>query len=369
MSFGVNVTTSSAPPTLSSTARTSVWHVAAKVTAGPSTPTSLFSLGDFVAMFATRTGNEAIYDAIDVFFREGGAQVVLTGFETAGDYTDALSADTSGPGNQSVIGEAPTPLLYEALQTGATATNRFALRDVTSTDTVADMVTLAAGVPALDEYGLTYGPWAYCPGPTGVIGAGPRTVPASAVIAALLNRVDGLGNPNRAAAGRDFPLQFCTGFTLDISDVQRAQLFSAGVNAFKDVNGVLESYGFQTNVPQSPDTPFWQANCSRGRMWLVDRCQIRGEAYAFKPLDAEGHLAGAFGNDITEECMTLYGNDGLYGATPEDAFAVNVGSTVNTQATAATATLDASVQARWTDQAKAVDVALVSIPVSGTVVV
>jgi hypothetical protein len=212
-----------------------------------------------------------------------------------------------------------------------------------------------------------FGSWATCSGPPGSISSGPRNVPASAVIAGLCSRVDQLGNPNRAAGGRDFPLQYVSGFQVDPNDVDRAALFNVGVNMFADRYGVLENYGFQTPVEQSPDTPFWQLNCSRTRMWLKAQALSIGESYYMRTLDGQGRLAAQLGSDLEAACSDLYAAGGLFGDTPADAYNVNVSQSVNTIDTAAQGTLKAVVQAKLSEYAKVVEIDLVSVPVSGVI--
>jgi hypothetical protein len=136
---------------------------------------------------------------------------------------------------------------------------------------------------------------------------------------------------------------------------------------FADRYGVLENYGFQTPIAQSPNTPFWQLNCARTRMWLKAKSQAIGERYYMRPIDAEGKQAGRLGADLEAVCAQLYSVDGLYGATKEAAYNVNVSQSVNNDGTAAQATLAAVVEARLSQYAKTVVIDLVSVPVSGVV--
>jgi hypothetical protein len=177
-----------------------------------------------------------------------------------------------------------------------------------------------------------------------------------------------LGNPNRAAAGRDFPLQYATGFETTISDTDRESLLdSHAVNTFAEMFGVLELYGFQTGRDEDPDDPFWQANCGRARMWLKARAFAAAQPYVFRTIDGRGRLAAALKGDLDAICLALYGVDGLFGETPQDAFATEVGASVNTTDTIAQGELNAAVEARLSLHAKAVNIDLVSVPVTGTV--
>jgi len=231
------------------------------------------------------------------------------------------------------------------------------------------MLAASALVPAGadGEYGLMVGPWCNIPAPTGVTGGAERKVPGSAVAAGLIARADGLGNPNRAAAGRDFPLQFVTSFETELSDFDQEALLDGGVNPFANIYGVLELYGFQTVIDQSDSNPFWQANCGRARMWLVAQAKAVGENYVFKTIDGKGQLQQKLKSDLEAVCLQLYGVDGLFGETPQEAFAVEVGAAINTTDTIAQGELHAVMEARLGLHAKAVLIDLVSIPVTGNV--
>ncbi len=175
------------------------------------------------------------------------------------------------------------------------------------------------------------------------------------------------GNPNRAAAGRDYPLQYAQGFVRDVNTVDRNALLNLGINTFATIYGVLEMYGFQTAVAQSETTPFWQANCSRTRMWIKAQALAIGENFLFRPIDGRGLLALALKAALDEPLLRLYSINGLYGDRPGTAFNVIVGSVINTTNTIAQGELHAAVEARLSLHAKAVIIDLFSVPVAGNV--
>lgn len=373
MALGVSVINRTAPPARGAPTDTGTLFVATKATQGTTTAATLVrSLTDLTAVYGPRAGvTTALYDYMDVFFREGGSKAYIGRYDTADDVTDglALFGKGLGPGQVVCLSDAPGALTYDALHDHAAEFNRFALDDVETDSTVAEMVTLGGLAEAVTSptYGAVFGPWVAVPGPAGVIGGSARSVPASAVVAALCQRVDNLGNPNRAAAGRDFPLQYATGYNLDVTDAERITLLDAGVNTFATVYGVLEMYGFQTPLPQNVDSPFWQANCSRARMWITAQAYERGENYMFKPIDGRGRIAQALKTDLDEVLLSLYQVDGLYGTTPAEAFATEVGIAVNTTETIAQGELHAVCEVRLSLHAKAVIIELVSVPVGATI--
>jgi hypothetical protein len=372
--LGVTVTTRTAPPTPGIPTATDTWFVAANTDVGDETAaTQVFDLPSFEAAFGDRTaGNIALWDAMDVFFREGGKRAYIVVTANATTLPDALELFTRqlGPGQVSAIGLPIDDAAYEALWSHAAENNRIVIGDIPgpSVQLVSDLTTLADAVSdQVGGYGGLFGPWVVVPGPQGVAGVSERQVPASPVIAALCARVDETGNPNQAAAGRAWPLQYVSDFTQVFADLDRVDLLDAGVNLFAEVYGLLENYGFQTTVDQQEDSPFWQLNCSRMRMALVAQASAIGEHYLFRPIDGRGLLANAFKGDLTAMLLGYYGLNSLYGNTPQEAFAVEVGETVNTIDTIAQGMLKAVCSVVLTLHAKAVQIELVTVPIGGTV--
>lgn len=375
MSLGVEVINTTGLPAGGPTILTDTAFLAGEAGSGPTDAAlPIRSLAEFAANYGARaTANQDAYDWIDDFFHEGGRQVYF------GRYTDvtglaaglALFDESLGPGQVAAVGADATPgaTTFDALLNHAADNGRFALLDVGNDDTVTAMETLGGTLAARAnvEHGMSAGQWLTIPAAAGIVGGTDRQVPGSATTAGLIARADALGNPNRAAAGRDFPLQYATGFVRAVTLADAETLLDAGINSFLNRYGILQLYGFQTGVPQDPDNPFWQANCGRARMWLKARAFAAAQPYVFRTIDGRGRLANALKGDIDAICLALYGVDGLFGETPQDAFATEVGASVNTTDTIAQGELNAVVEARLSLHAKAVNIDLVSVPVTGTV--
>jgi hypothetical protein len=327
-------------------------------------------MSEFEAEYGVRAaGNQVLYDNLDAFFREGGQRAYVARY-TAGGIAGALAlfTETLGPGQVIAPQETPGATTYGLLLDHAAAFNRFAIMDVASNDTVAAMTTLGGAIPTQSEgYGMLVGPWVTIPAPAGVIGGSARTIAASPVVAALCVRADATGNPNRAAAGRDFPLQYVTGFVRAVTTAEVETLLNAGVNLLLSKYSVFQLYGFQTGIASTPDSPYWQANVGRFRMWLTAQSKSVGEGYMFKPIDGRGLLANALKKDLQGILLDAYNVNALYGLTPEDAFNVNVGAAVNTQATVAQGELRAVAEIRPSLHAKSIVIDLVTVPITGRV--
>jgi hypothetical protein len=339
---------------------------------GSGTVTLCRSVNDYIAAGGSRAGDPATFDGLDNFFREGGkrAQVAV-----GADVDAALALFTQEMGGGQVVawGETPGAATAGKLLDFAEQTSRYALIDVAATDdTTAEMQAAAGAVPDTNnDYGLITGPWVTIPAPSGVLGGSARQVPASSTVAALIARADSLGNPNRAPAGRDFPLQYATGVggAAVMSDQDATTLRNAGLNPLRRKLGLYVLDGFQTTRPLDPDDPFWQANCGRARMWLQWQSLIVGYGYEYKTIDGKHHLERALQSDLEAVCASLYAVDGLFGESPQDAYHVEVGVSVNNLDTIAQGELHAVVEARLSVHARTIIINLVSVPVTGQVTV
>lgn len=368
----VEIRTRTAPPPQGAPGEIDTLFVVSSDTALTAGKASLVrSISDYESLGATRAIDPLTYDGLDVFFREGGRMAYVA--KKGVDLASTLPVFTEDLGGGQVVSWTASPVVgdYTALLDHATTSKRFALLDVASTDNTVALLTTAAGKnPTLNaDRGAMFGPWVNTPPPGGVLGATSRTVPASAVVAALIARSDSLGNPNRAPAGRDFPLQYATSVnnSVPLTDVNTATLRDAGLNPLRSKFGLMVLDGFQTKILSDPDDPFWQANVSRARMWLQWQALNVGLNYEYKPIDGRGRLTAGLEGDLNAVCKSLWEVNGLFGGTARDAYAVNVGVSINTTTTVAYGELHAVVEARFSLHARTVIIELVAVPITGSV--
>jgi hypothetical protein len=72
---GVSIVKSLIATPRSAPTNTGVWFVTGQTDAGPTTPTLLQSMADYAYYFGSRVTFSGLYDAINTYFQEGGAQV------------------------------------------------------------------------------------------------------------------------------------------------------------------------------------------------------------------------------------------------------------------------------------------------------
>lgn len=272
-----------------------------------------------------------------------------------------LHVKALGPGQESIPGTTSSTIL-EGLFAHAPVNNRIALGDLPDTSTVGTLTGLAAGVRAAGwgAYGGLFAPWVKMP--TTVPGV-TRTVPPSAAVAALISRVDRAGNPNIAAAGFDWPLEFASGPSTGFSDDDFQTLVQAGVNVIRDVYGRVEVYSFRTAAAEGEVPVFWQLSASRLRMAMVARAADIGERWRMRQIDR--NTPAQFAIAIAAMLNDLYALGALFGDTSSDAFRVDY-ETVNTPETIAAGELHAVASFRPSPHAEHVVIELVSAPVTST---
>lgn len=256
----------------------------------------------------------------------------------------------------------------------AYANNRFGLVDLVDTATVATLTaavgTLRSAANNNDRSSAAFAPWCSIPGVTpGTL----RIVPPSTVVAAKIAAAESKGgSPNKPAAGYpDGALNYVSGLSQlpfdDTSgiDVTRDTMYSAGVNQICSRYGTLEVFGWRTMTdPNGSNNDWINAGNARLNMAIVAKALAIAENYILDEIDGEGRLFAQFQGDLTSMLGTYYVKGSLYGATPEQAFQVNVDDTVNTPTTIANRELHAVISCRMSPDAELVYIEIVKVPVS-----
>jgi hypothetical protein len=293
---------------------------------------------------------------------------------TLTNWQAALAAFTLalGPGQVSAPGMTNTALsgIWSALGVHAQTFNRVAICDMRDQQTATTVITDLGsfGTSGVGSYCAFWAGQVLVPSSTGTPGV-TRTVPASAVISALCAQVDATGNPNQAAAGDSYPLQYVQQFTGTLgaplygqSDIDT--LNAAGVNTWNTVFGVRQNYGFSSSVLQSTDTIYWQFNHARLRMSLEADSQVIGQPFVFSQLSQTDITA--FGSDlaanaadyVTSKAFSTIAPDG----STDQGFVVNTASPINTATTMAAGQLNAVLSYRPAPFAQLVDIQLAAVP-------
>lgn len=291
-----------------------------------------------------------------------GAAVADADWQGALDRTvkDLGPGQVAAPGRTTSAGQ--LQLLDHAQQR-----NRFAILD--GADTVSD-TTLVAAAQALyvapnngRRYGQLLAPWDVVPGltPTTL-----RTVPPSARAMAQYSRVDALGNPNQAAAGRNGRARFAVDLSQPAwTDAQRLSLNNAGVTVSRRRYGnVIATYGMRSMADQSNDAQWSMAPNVRCVMAFVSQALVVGEEHEFDQVDGQGQALAQFRGELIAKANALYLVGALYGATPAEAFYVDTGPAINPVSLLALGEMHAQVALRTSPSAERVIIDVVKTPIT-----
>ena len=417
---GVDVISRALPPPRSAPTDTGVAFLIGPTEQGDDV-TLTHSLTEYVALLGDRsTGNEATYDAADVYFREGGAKLYVsrtnatdeeeteapdetqldsmtrseldtyaatqgldpaeygtkaellaavesrvsalprtvdTGIQAA---LDALNSDL-GPG-QVFIADATLAAVADnqsALLAHAMNHNRVALLSCAD----GDLATLLAAGAALQtdanaRYGALFAPSAVVPG---IVAGTTRVVPYAAVQAGIIARNDVLYNPNIAAAGELGQAVYALDVNGRFTDIDYQSLNDGSVNMARIVFGGVRTYGYRSCVDPVKVPEWLDFGWARLNMGITALAEGIGERYVFTQLDGRGRTMAQFGAELTAMLATFYDLGALYGETAQDAYFVDVGSTINTPETIANGELHAVLEVRMSPFAEWVVIEIVKV--------
>ena len=280
----------------------------------------------------------------------------------ADDVTAALALFDAGFGPGQVLAPGYTSTtVHEAILASCEARRRCALLDLPDSG---DPAALGAAVTALygapgSRFAAAFGPWAVYPAE---VSPATVTVPYSAIEAGIISRVDRAGNPNAPAAGADGISRLAVGLSQTFTDEDREALNYAGVDLAKEVYGEIRTYGYRTIAGPSETNWLWFGN-SRTIMAIAYECDAVGEEYVLKQIDGRGQIFSRLNKDLAGVCAKYYDLGALYGATPEEAFAVDTGPGVNTIETISAGELHATVKVKVSPAAEWVVIEIVKVPV------
>jgi phage tail sheath protein FI len=281
---------------------------------------------------------------------------------------EALPRDL-GPG-QVVAPGRTTQAGHEQLLDHARTHNRKAVLDAPEGSTKAQLLAASALIRAQTtrrREGALFAPWDTVPG---IVSGTDRVVPSSARVCAHIARSEGAGNsPNKPAAGENGIAQFATEVRQTFSDADRQDLNAAGVNISIMKYGQVRTYGWRTLTDPSTDDNWLDFSNARYFMSVIARGEAVLERYLFGELDGRRILVNKAGGDIiallTEDWAKW---NSLYGATPQEAFNVDVGEQVNTPESIANRELNAAVALRMSPFAELVVLQLSKVRSSEAVI-
>lgn len=271
-----------------------------------------------------------------------------------------------GPGQVAAPGYT-TEAFYLAVLAHAASKNRRALLDGPNTGTQGTIISAATalrGAPSsAARFGAMLAPWAIVPGVS--LGT-TRTVPYSAVQMGLTARAEaeGAGADDAVAGVKRASARYATGLTQTYAATAREELNTAGVIVAVLVRGTPTTFGNKTLVNPVTD-PTW-VNFANSRLVMAVAAAVGNimEGFEFDKIDDLGHIFSDLEGSIVGVCTEFYLEDALYGQTPQEAFSVNCGPSINTEATIAKGELKAQVVIKASPNGEELSAEIIKIAIS-----
>ena len=306
----------------------------------------------------------------------GGTNPFATQAITAALGKEALELfpKSLGPG-QLLIPSKETEILEETMHKTmgelAQKTNRIALCDIADSATVATLITnkktYASGIAG---YMAFFSSSCIIPG---ITAGTTRTVPASAVAAALCAQAAKSGNDSAAPAGVQWtgPGQglapFVTGFTNTFTGAQMNELAENGINPFAERQSKPVLFDFVSALPRSTDKIFCQLSASRERMHIQWAAEEIAQGFLFKTIDGRGQLLAALEGSLYGMLLEQWKANAIFGKTATEAALVNVGEPTNTLVTESEGQLNAEIRVRLSPYVEFMSIVIISTPISEAV--
>jgi hypothetical protein len=267
-----------------------------------------------------------------------------------------------GPGQVSLPGNSNTAAMTALLQHGL-ANSRYALCDAPDTDQQATLTSLAAQLRQLGDaarWGSLLTPWGQLSPFTDL---SQRIIPPCGIVAGIIARNTTLGTGQASAGvvyGRSNTLLALNSDWSATRDV----LNEAGIMVIREVYDEVANYGFRTLADPASDAVWREATGTRTVMAIKAQAEAIAERYVFATLDGRGLTIAAFGGELDGMLLAFFQDNSLYGATPQDAYRVNVGAAVNTPETIANDELHAQILLRTSPFAELVVLEIVKQPIT-----
>lgn len=377
---GTTITRSMSRTARSARTRTGAWFIAG-ITGTADVNANVRESCKSLTEYATRFGSRAahvvndptavMYDEVDAYFADGGSEVFVSRTVDAVDatLTAALALFTTdlGPGQVSAPGRV-TAAQHLILDAHADLTNRIAICDAPNTAVVATLTALAtpAGVTTAQErVASLWAPWVTVP--PAASGGGNRLVPPSAIVAAAMSRNDTRVSPNQPSAGALGVSPSGLSVSQSWTDVDRTTLNANGVNVIRDTPDGVKIFGYRTLADPTTDADFINLGNARLLMKIQDEADSIAQRFVFREIDGQGRTITEYGGALTGMLVPYWERGSLYGTSPSEAFRVDVGPNINTEATIANKELRAVLILRLSEFAEEVRIELVKTRITETV--
>jgi phage tail sheath protein FI len=242
--------------------------------------------------------------------------------------------------------------------------NRVALLDAPDSAVVATLTAAAVAARAggNGKYGGMFAPWMVVPG---IAQGTTRTVPPSALVAGVSARNEGSISPNAPNAGVNGIARYVIGTSqAEFIDADRDTLNDAGVNLIRVMLSSTRVYGWRSLADSATDAQWINLGNARLFTAIAADADAVAEQFVLNQIDGQGLIQSQFGGELAAMLLTYYDQGALYGATPDEAFSVDVGDQVNTPTTIALGELHAVLAVRMSPMSEQVIIEIVKVAIT-----
>lgn len=313
----------------------------------------------FITLGASSLTPAALGDSALSTGTDDRSNITDTQWQTARD----MFLPDFGPGQVVDVGRVSTTG-HAQLIAAAETKGRFGVLDYGDTATAATILsTLATDRAVTGSHSAAgYGPWLTIPPIAGTTTV--RTVPASALAAAVMSRNDGEGlSPNIPPAGAAGVARWVTGVTQTYSETDRGLLNAAGFNVIRSLAGQgIVIFGARTLADPTSDPRWVWVNNARFYTLLYARAGQIASQYVLGELNSRrvASFAGALAGMLKE-----YWPDDLIGDTFAEA--ARVDTSANTPTTLDNGVLTATLVVRMAGVAEQVNITITKVQATESV--
>jgi hypothetical protein len=167
---------------------------------------------------------------------------------------------------------------------------------------------------------------------------------------------------NQPAAGARGHSRYALSAKYDFTDPDRETLNEGGVNIARNMFNGVRTYGYRTLVDPVEEPQWVQLNATRMIMAIKAEAEDIAEGFVFENIDGRGATIGAFYGSLVGMLVPYYERGALYGRSPQEAFAVDVGGQVNTPTTIADGQINAVISVRTSPFGELIQIYIVKRP-------
>lgn len=248
------------------------------------------------------------------------------------------------------------------LKAHAASANRRALLDAPDTAVVGSLTSAVSGARGTnDTKAIFLAPMIIVPG---IASGTTREIYPSAIAAGLIAKADSeTGSANTPAAGVRGISSWALGVKRKWSDAEYDQLNTGGVMTFREISETVRLYGYRSLLsPTAAQQAYNSFNNSRLQMQIYALAEARAQNFLLQEITRRS-LADLAGQ-VTGDLQKLYKAGAFFGDTPDVAYKVDTGPGVNTPETMSNREIHVKIQARMSQFAELITIALVFVPLT-----